>query len=160
MKSIGLIGGVCLIVCITVPAMAGTIYSWTDPEGKQHFSDKPPTDAVREYKVLETAPDASSPPAPSTKRRSSFDQMVDQAGREAEHLEQQRRKAADERALEEKRKAEAQRKARIEPERQRIQKAIQELENRALSPTFSLGMKKARIDALRKELKKLEASTE
>jgi polyhydroxyalkanoate synthesis regulator phasin len=159
MKPIRLFG-IWLIVCITAPAIAGTIYKWTGPDGKQHFSDKPPPDTISEYKVLEADPNASAPHSPSDKRRSSFDQMVEKAGHEAKDLERQRRDEAKARASEEKREAEARRKARIEPERQRIQKAIQELENRALGPTFSMGMKKSQIDALRKELKKLEESTE
>lgn len=159
MKPIRLLG-VWLIVCISAPAIAGTIYSWTGPDGRQHFSDKPPPDTISDYKVLETVPDASGPQPPSEKRRSSFDQMVEKAGHEAKQMEQQRRKAAEARAAEQKREAEARRKARIEPERQRIQKAIQALENRALSPTFSMGMKNAQIEALRKELKKLEESTD
>jgi hypothetical protein len=148
------------MLCLAPPAVAGTIYTWTDSNGKQHFSDAPPPETVSDYKVIETAPGSSGQKNSSSERRFRYDQMVEKAKKEALESEEQRRKEEKARAIQEKQEAEARRKARIEPERRRIEQAIRDLENRALSPTFSLGMKKAQIEALRKELKELEASTE
>ena len=155
MKAIGLIS-VCLLLCLATPAAAGTIYSWTDADGKQRFSDQPPPDTVKEFKTIQTAPGASGQSNSPAERRSSYDQMVEDARQESRQTEQKRREEAEARALQEKREAEAQRKARTEPERQRIKKEIQELEKRGLSPTFSQGMKQARIEKLREQLKKLD----
>jgi hypothetical protein len=150
--------GLFVLLCLAPPAIAETIYTWTDSEGKQHFSDKPPSGAVTDYEVIKTAPNSSNQTNVSPERRSSYDRMVEGAKEEALQSEQQRRKEAEARALQEKREAEQRRKARIEPERQRLEQAIQDLENRALSPTFSMGMKKAQIEALRKELEELMAT--
>jgi uncharacterized protein YlxW (UPF0749 family) len=142
------------------PVIAETIYTWTDSEGKQHFSDEVPPEAVTNYKEIQTAPDSSGRSDASPERRTSYDFMVEKAKREASQSEQQRRKEAEAREKEEKREAELRRKARIEPERRRLEQAIKGVENRALSPTFSMGMKKAQIEKLRKELEELTASPE
>ena len=151
--------GLC-VLCLVPSVIAGTIYTWTDLEGKQHFSDKPPSDTVTDYKEIKKVPSSSSQTNLSPERRSSYDRMVEDAKDEALRSEQQRRKEAEARALQEKREAEQRHKERIEPERRRLEQAIRDLENRALSPTFSMGMKKAQIDALRKELEKLTALPE
>ena len=150
--------GLWVILCLAPPVIAGTIYTWTDSEGKQHFSDQPPPDTVADFKETQTAPDASGQTNLSPERRGSFDQMVEKARQESLQNEQQRRKEAEARALQEKSEAEKRRMARIEPERRRLEQAIKDIENRALSPTFSMGMKKAQIEKLRKELEKLTAS--
>lgn len=157
MRPIHLIG-LWVMLCLALPVFAGTIYTWTDSEGKQHFSDEPPPDTVADYKKIQPAPDSSGQPNLSPERRVSYDQMVEKAKKEALQSEQQRRKEARARAIQEKRAAEKRRKARIEPERRRLEQAIKDLENRALSPTFSMGMKKAQIEKLRKELEALMAS--
>jgi predicted nuclease with TOPRIM domain len=146
------------MLCLAPPVIAGTIYTWIDSEGKQHFSDEPPPDTVTEYKEIQTGPDSPGQKNLPPERRGSYDQMVEKAKKEALQSEQQRRKEAKTRAIQEKREAEKRRKARIEPERRRLEQAIKDLENRALSPTFSMGMKKAQIEKLRKELEKLMAS--
>ncbi|MGD9007045.1 MAG: DUF4124 domain-containing protein [Desulfobacteraceae bacterium] len=157
MKPLCLIG-LWIIVCLAPPAIAETIYTWIDSGGKQHFSDEPPPDTVTDYKEIQTGPDSSGQTNLSRERRDSYDQMVEKAGKETLQSEQQRRKEARARAIQEKREAEKRRKARIEPERRRLEQAIKDLENRALSPTFSMGMKKAQIELLRKELEALMAS--
>jgi hypothetical protein len=154
---------ICLIIlwimlCMAPPVVAGTIYTWIDSEGKQHFSDEPPPDTVTDYKKIQTVPDSSGQTNLSPERRFSYDQMVEKAKQEALQSEQRRRKEDKARAIQEKREAEKRRKARIEPERRRLEQAIKDLENRALSPTFSMGMKKAQIEKLRKELEALMAS--
>jgi predicted nuclease with TOPRIM domain len=148
------------MLCLVPPVIAETIYTWTDSEGKQYFSDAPPPDTITDYKEIQTVPDSSGQSNLSPERRSSYDQMVEEAEKEALQSERQRRKEAEARAIQEKREAEQRRKARIEPERRRLEQAIEDLENRALSPTFSMGMKKAQIEKLRKELEKLMASPE
>lgn len=159
MKPIYLIG-LWVMLCLAPPAIAGTIYTWIDSEGEKHFSDEPPPAAVTDFEKIQTAPNSSGQTNLSPERRADYDQMVEKAKREALQSEQQRRKEAAARAIQEKREAEKQRRARIEPERQRLEQAIKDLQNRALSPTFSMGMKKAQIEKLRKELDKLMAPPE
>jgi hypothetical protein len=148
------------MLCLAPPVIAGTIYTWIDTEGKRHFSDEPPPDTVTDYKKTQTDPDSPGQTNLSPERRVSYDQMVEKAKKEALQSEQQRRIEAQSRAIQEKLEAEKRRKARIEPERQRLEQAIKDLENRALSPTFSMGMKKAQIEKLRKKLEALMASPE
>jgi valyl-tRNA synthetase len=155
MKAIQLIS-ICLLLCLAPPAAAGTIYSWVDADGRQRFSDQPPPNTVKDYKTIQTAPSTSGTSNSPAQRRSSYDQMVENARQESQQTEQKRREEAEARALQEKREAEAQHKARTEPERQRINNEIKELEKRALSPTFSPGMKQAQIEKLRKQLKQLD----
>ena len=152
--------GLWVMLCLAPPVIAGTIYTWIDSEGKQHFSDHPPPDTVADFNETRTAPDSSGQTNLSPERRGSYDQMVEKARKDALQSEQQRRKEAEARAIQEKREAEKQRMARIEPERRRLEQAIEDLQNRALSPTFSMGMKKAQIKKLREELEKLMASPE
>lgn len=156
MKPIVLIG-LWVTLCLAPPAIAGAIYTWIDSEGKQHFSDQPPPDTVADFNATRTAPDSPGQTNQPPERRLSYDQMVEKARKEALRSEQQRRKEAAARAIQEKREAEKRRMARIEPERRRLEQAIEDLENRALSPTFSMGMKKAQIKNLRKELETLMA---
>jgi hypothetical protein len=159
MKPIMLISFQVLLL-LAPPAIAETIYTWTDSEGKQYFSDKVPPDALSDYKTIETAPDSAGPSNVTPQRRPSYDFMVEKAKREALQSEKQRRIEAETRERQEKREAELQHKARIEPERRRLEKAIKAIENRALSPTFSMGMKKAQIKTLRQKLEKLENSSD
>jgi len=150
----------CVLLCLATPATAGTIYSWTDAEGKQHFSDKQPPETIKNYKVIKTKPNASDKKAQASERRSSYDSMADRARQESDQLDQQRRAEDKAREIQEKQEAEARRKAKNEPELRRLEKAIKDLENRALSRTFSQGMKNAQIEALRKQIKQLDTPPE
>jgi hypothetical protein len=157
MKPIHLIG-ICILLCLVPPVIAGTIYTWTDSEGKKHFSDQPPPQTVTEFKKMEAAPGATGQTDDSSARRQSYDRMIEEARKESRRSEELRRRVEKAREIEEKRKAEEKRRAAIEPERQRIEKEIQDIENRALSPTLTKGMKEAQIEKLRKELEALKAS--
>jgi Domain of unknown function (DUF4124) len=139
---------------------ADTIYSWKDVNGIQRFSSDPPPEGIKDFHKIESQ---ASPPAdrhPSNQRRSSYDEMVQQASQEADQLEQQREAEAAALAAEKKRTADARQKEATSAARQRLQEQLDALSNRAVSPTFSQGMKNAQMDQIKKEMERLENNPE
>jgi predicted nucleic acid-binding Zn-ribbon protein len=134
---------------------ADTVYSWTDEQGVQRFSNDPPPEGIEFFKKFE------SPTPPQNRsaveeRRSSYDQMVRKASEETLQLEQQREAEAAAQATEKKRMAEAQRKEKIQNERNRLDRQIEAIAKRALSPTYTQGMKQALINEIKKQIAALE----
>jgi hypothetical protein len=152
-----------IILAVTIVALqwmpistyADTIYSWEDQDGIMRFSNEPPPEGVAASEVTTLEADDASDPASGNKRRSSYDAMVEKASREADRSRQEReaREAAE--AAEKKRLAEQKRQERIQAERERLNKQIEAVKNRAVSPTYPNGMKQAQIEALAKEIEKL-----
>lgn len=103
MKSSGLAGAL-LLLCLTNPAVAEPVYSWTDATGVTHFSETPPDDTRVESRVLdiEPAPVTAAPPV------DDYYSIANQAARmEARRMEQQRLRAEILRAEAEARRADA-----------------------------------------------------
>ena len=141
--------------CLPSSVYADTIYSWKGKDGTLRFSNEPPPEGVTEFQTtVSTATDASDQ-ASAKKRRASYDAMVEKASREADRSRQQRQKAMAAQEAEKKRLAEEKRQARIQTERKRLEQQIETIKNRAVSPTFPNGMKQAQIEALTKEIEKL-----
>lgn len=130
---------------------AGTIYIWTDADGVKHFSDTPPPQGVEDYDTAQGVIGDSG-----SDQREGFQQMMKEVEQENIQADQEKgtRKAAQAAAEKEQEAAEQQK--RIQAERDRLQKKIDELNNRALSPTFSEGMRQAQIDAILKEMENIE----
>jgi hypothetical protein len=131
------------------------VYTWTDENGIQRFSNDPPPE-VENYQRLESRPIRPDSPEAEDKRRSSYDQMVQKALQETRQMEQQRRAEEAARAAEEKRLAEERRRAEIQAERNRLLQQIEAIKNRAVSPTYPMGMKQAQIDKIQKQIDALE----
>ena len=154
MKAI--LGMILAMGLLLSPAVqADTIYSWTDDQGVQRFSNEPPTEGV-EYKTFQSQSTQAQTQPSENQRRPSYDEMVQKASEQSRQLEQQRKAEAAERAREAKRQAEAQRKEKIRARRRQLEDRIKSIKNRALGPHFTQGMKEAQIEEIKKQIEALE----
>ncbi len=154
---------VCFIIVwlmAAAPSGAGTIYTWTDKDGNKRFSNEPPPEGVTEYQVQTMPSSATSAETPGQNRRPEYDRMVEEAKAERRQLEQERKAAEAAKAAERKRQAELERQSRIDAQRKELEREIEAIRNRALSPTFSKGMQEAQIKAIQEQIDQLEASPE
>jgi hypothetical protein len=139
------------VLLLASNAPAATIYIWTDADGVKHFSDQPPPQGTEDYDVAQGVIDPSG-----TEQRDGFKQMMKEVEQESMQADQEREaKKAAQAATEKEKKADEQQ-ARIHAERDKLQKKIDALNNRALSTTFTEGMRQNQIDAILKEMEKIE----
>lgn len=143
----------CLSPCLI---SADTIYSWKDKDGNLKFSNEPPPEGITVYQTTESPPTDSNNQNSNNKRRPSYDKMVEQSIKDANASSAKRKKEALARDAAKKKAMEAERKERMLAERKRIEQQIQAIKNRAVSPTYSNGMKQAQIEELEKKIQKLE----
>ena len=74
-----------------IPAgYADTIYTWTDQNGAQRYSNEPPPEHVKAFKRIETPTAPANTPMPGSRRRPGYDRMVEKSASEADQLERQR----------------------------------------------------------------------
>lgn len=139
---------------------AETIYTWKDKDGVLRFSNAPPPEHIKEYQITESEDKGSQSDEPSNKRRSSYDQMVQRASKDADASREKRKKEAAAKAAEKKRMAEEKEQARIAAERKRLEAQIDAIKNRAVSPTYPYGMKQAQIEAIKKEIEELNKGSD
>jgi hypothetical protein len=130
---------------------AATIYIWTDADGIRHFSDQPPPEGIENYDVAQGVIDRSG-----SDQREGFKQMMEEVEQQNQQADQEREAKKAEQAAAEKEKKADEQQARIQTERDRLQKEIDALNNRALSPTFTEGMRQNQIEAIRKEMAKIK----
>lgn len=147
-----------LLLAATVSA--DTIYGWTDEHGVKRFSHDPPPEGVQNVEKFDSEASAAQNRDPADERRSSYDQMVEQASQESQELIRQREEEAAARAAEKKRLAEAQRKEKIQAERSRLEEQIQSINKRALGPNYTQGMKQAQIEKIKKQIQALENNSD
>jgi hypothetical protein len=135
--------------------IAGTIYMWTDADGVMRYSNsEPPEDAENVQTIQEIQYDQRG----DDQLRQEYDRMVEDASQNADrHFEKQAQQKAEEAAAERQKKQDAQTR-RIEQERAQLQKAIDDLEGRALSPTFSAGQKAYLIKQVEERIDQLESN--
>jgi molecular chaperone DnaK (HSP70) len=158
MLKIILVAAIVALQWMPISTHADKIYSWKDANGITRFSNEPPPEGVTDFKVTSSGATEASGPASGAQRRSSYDEMVEKASKEADQsIEARQAKEAAE-AAEKKRLAEQKRQERIQAEKERIKKQIEAVKKHAVSPTQPYGMKKAQIEALTKELEKLDQS--
>jgi hypothetical protein len=131
---------------------ADTIYTWTDEQGVKRFSDQPPGADVG----FESIPSVSTTP-PADGEREAFTHMMRQVEQTQRQRDMEAQEQAAARAEQARKRSIAERQARIDAERTRLQEQIDALNHRALSPTFTQGMRQARIDKIREEMDALEA---
>jgi hypothetical protein len=146
-----------IVALFWLPIFVGaeTIYTWKDKDGVLRFSNEPPPEHIEEYQITESAGTGSQSNEQSNQRRSSYDTMVRRATIDADASREKREKEAAAKAAEKKRIAEEKEQARIAAERKRLEEQINAIKNRAVSPTYPYGMKQAQIEALKKEIEKL-----
>jgi Rad3-related DNA helicase len=140
------------ILFFSIPVLgAETIYTWTDEQGIKRFSDSPPAEATD----VETITAEPARPADEGQRR-EYLQMLEQSAQERRRRDQELQQEAAARDEKEKQKIQDQRKAKRDAERERLQQQIDALNNRALSPYFTQGMRQNQIDAIQKKIDALE----
>jgi cell division septum initiation protein DivIVA len=156
MKAMMMMLALAIGLLLAANVSSDTIYTWTDESGVQRFSSDSPPEGVDNYQQIESEAVPPDRTKGGDRRRPSYDRMVQQASQEARQLEQQRKAEAAARAAEEKRIAKERRQAKIQAERSRLLQQIEAIKNRAVSPTYPLGMKQAQIDKIRKQIDALE----
>ncbi len=139
-----------IALLLPIPAFGDTIYIWTDKNGVKRFSDQPPTD-VEEFETVQ-----GEKAGAENENREGLQEMFDQVAQENREADQLRAEKEAARKAEAERKAEAQKEAKIKAERDRLQQQIDELNKRALSPTFSQGMRDNLINELQKQIDALK----
>ena len=132
-----------------------TIYTWTDSEGVKHYSTTAPADEKVKPEVYVKG-DGNGPAEPDNGRRRSFDSMVDNARNESRRLEQERLRDEALRRKQEKEAAENRRREAVEARRRELQRQIDALKARGLSPTFSKGMRDSQIKAIQEKMDQLD----
>ena len=144
------------LLFLGAPAVAGTIYTWTDADGVQRYSNtQPPEDATNVRTIDEVDEDAVG----ADRRRDEFDRMVEEANEEAErHFDQQARKKARQAEQRKQQQKEA-RDQQISEEKARLTKEIEMLQNRALSPNFTQGMRDNLIRQLQERIDRMDAGS-
>jgi hypothetical protein len=141
------------LICflLIVPALpADSIYTWTDENGVKRFSNKKP-DHITDFEVIPAVPAGED-----DGKREAYLRMMEQVERERRQRELEVQREAAARAEEEKQKAQAERQAHIDAERNRLQRQIDDLNNRALSIYFTQGMRDAQIEEIQKQIDALE----
>jgi len=147
---------IALVACLlfvgnTVPA--GTIYTWTDADGVKHYSNEQPPE---DNENVETIEEVQYDQAEADRNRQEFDRMVEEASEEADrHFEQQAREKARQEEERQQRNKEVKKQQAAE-QRARLEKQIEALRNRGLSPTFTKGMRDNLIRQLQEEIDRLE----
>lgn len=144
-----------LMLMLAGPLAADRIYIWTDENGVKRFSDALPDD-VQAYETAESATIRNPTSGTDEKGRPGLNKMLEDV--EEENRQTDARKEAEEsrRVDAQAAKAKAEKDAKAAGERARIQKQIDALNNRALSPTFTQGMRDNQIEALQKQMDAIE----
>lgn len=139
-----------VLIMTIAPAIAGTIYIWTDKDGVKRFSDDLP-EGVQDY---ETA--ISSKSKPSEGRREGLEKMLQE--QEAQKVEDRAKEKEAEavREAEKEREAQAKKSADTKDKRDQLEQKIEEVRKRALSPTFTEGMRQHQIDEIQKQIDSLD----
>lgn len=137
---------------------AQKIYTWTDSNGTLHFSNEPPPEGARNVKILESTPsaDTTGTEPSENENRQAYERMVEKAKTEARKLEKERKAKEAAAEAEKQRRAKEARNARVAAERAKLQKEIDAIQARGLSPTFSQGMKDNLTRKVQERIDKLE----
>ena len=154
MRWIGILGSIVLTVGLGYTVCTAAIYTWTDAHGIKRYSNaQPPDDAENVRRIDEIPYD----PQNAERIRQEFEQMVEEAGREADrHFEEQAEEKAREEQLEQEEK-QAQQDQRIARERAGLEQQIAEIERRGLGPHFTAGMKENLIRQIQEKIERLES---
>lgn len=145
------IAALVIVACmLAAPAIADTIYIWTDEKGVKRFSNQPP-EGVENFETVE-----GTRSKPEEQTRPGLEKLVEEVKRENQETERQREQEEALRKAEEKRKAAEEKNTRVQTERAQLQKQIDELNNRALSPTFTQGMRDNQIRMIQEKMDALK----
>lgn len=153
---------VILMVFSITSVQADKVYLWTSPDGTRHFSSEPPPEGTKNVEIIESTQSSDSGAAGHSvdKSRQAYDEMVEKAKSEARQMETDRKTREATADAEKKRRIEQERDARIKAERAKLQKEIDAINARGLSPTFSQGMKDNLIKKVQDRIDMLEKDPE
>ncbi len=140
---------------LAAPLPADTIFTWTDAQGIKHFSNLPPPKSVDRFGRIETRVTTLPCEGPEPQRR-AYDEMIEQYRNEAAQSEAERGRIIENQSTQEQLNRRGQLNEKIRYERQRLKYQIEQLRRRAVSPTYSQGMRAGHIQALEDRLQRLE----
>lgn len=141
-----------LALLIVSPVLGDGIYTWTDEKGVKRFSDHPPEN-VENYEKIE----GNTSQSPSNDEvRPGLKKMLDDVKAQNREDDARRTKEAAAQKEAEERAAQAAKEAKNKAERDRLQQQIDDLNNRALSPTYTQGMRENQIKEIQKKIDALE----
>lgn len=120
------------------------VYSWIDDDGVRIFSDKPPVTEVEDLQKYEKI--VSAPVTATTGSNSSQSSAGYSGG---DDYKEEDRQIEDQSVPEEPEK-------KINPEIEKLEKEIENIEKRALGPRYSQGMKDNQIEIIKKKIEKLK----
>ncbi len=133
--------------------VADTIYRWTDADGVKRYSNSQPPDDVENVQTIE---EIQYDQVGDDQNRQEYNRMVEDASQGADrHFKEQAEQKDREAEAERQQQLEAQAQ-RIEEERAKLQKEIDDLEGRGLGPTFSAGQKENLIKQVQERIDHLE----
>lgn len=152
-----LIAVLTLLILSTQGECDTKIYTWTDKNGVKQFSDQQPQ-GVDTYEVITnpSSQDGTGGNGSGASVRPEYERMIREVQNENRQADQKKEQAEKDRQKAEARQAEMKKEAEKEAQRQQIQKKIDALNQRALSPTFSKGMRDSQIKKLQEQMEALE----
>jgi len=142
-----------LFILFGSTVFADTIYTWTDADGVKRYSNSQPPEDVENVQTIQEIPYDQRG---DDQNRREYNRMVEDASNSADrHFEEQADKKAQETEARRQQQLEAQAR-RIEQERAKLQKEIDDIQGRGLSPTFSAGQKAYLIKQVQERINQLE----
>ena len=143
---------VCLLIIGSL-ALAGTIYTWTDANGVKHYSNQQPPEGAENVQAMDEVQYDS---VGADSNRQEYDHMVEKASEEADRqIEAQDRKKEQQAKQQNRLKQEAHAR-QVAEEKARLMNEIEALQNRALGPTFTQGMRDNLIQQIREKIDRLD----
>lgn len=146
-----------LILFLWSPVRADDVYIWTDNDGVKHYSNEQPSEAIKDYQVVKGG--ITSSESSEQQSRQEYDQMMQQVRAENRRADQERRSRDAQRKKALQQEEQTREQTRIKAERDRLQSKIDALNQRALSPTFTQGMRQAQIETIKEEMKQLNTAS-
>jgi hypothetical protein len=145
--------GVVLAVLLANVVAAGTIYRWTDADGVQRYSNAHPPEGAENVTTID---EVQSDQTSQNQIRQEYDRMVEEASQEADrHFQEQTEMKAKARQAAQQQK-QAKHTQQLEQKRQQLQKEIEAIQNRGLSPTFSPGQKEYLIKQIQDQIDQID----
>lgn len=133
------------------------IYTWTDKNGVKQFSDQVP-DEVDTYELITSDPsqENSADSGSEKNARPAYERMILDVQNENRRTDLENEQAEKDRQKAKAQQAQMEKEAKQEAQRQQIQKKIDALNQRALSPTFSKGMRDSQIKTLQEQMEAIK----
>ncbi len=147
-----LIISILALICVTI--LNAKIYTWTDDNGVQHYSDQPPENG-EDYEVR-TEPPTSQPVEEADKKRTESEQkQIQDLTREADEILEKQQSEAKLKAEEAEKNRPPTQEEFIAAEKEKLEKKIAELESLPLKYFGNELNKHRRVEFYRTRLKTL-----